>query len=145
VTLITLQGGLVVLRGGLVGTEQACCCGEDGLPDGCYWLCEEQYFSDVFADVDCDGIVDEEPCEDGFNIQNIFGPYGPPGGPCEVYYSCQRLTEMTQQTAIQDCRDREYYQSGIVIADSEESEAACDRYFCLGYPPCAEVIDNPLP
>jgi len=30
VTLITLQGGLVVLRGGLVGTEQACCCG--GVP-----------------------------------------------------------------------------------------------------------------
>ena len=39
-TLITFQDGKPVLRGGKVGTEQACCCGSAGCN-----CCEDDYFS----------------------------------------------------------------------------------------------------
>ncbi len=56
-TLITLQGGLVVLRGGLVGTEQACCCGGDPCIPGCECL-SDGCGNNGFA---CDGNAQIDP------------------------------------------------------------------------------------
>jgi hypothetical protein len=61
-TLITLQDGKVVLRDGKVGTEQACCCGEN---------------CDVFCDVN--GV-----CPEGCECNRIGCAYffSPPDGQC---------------------------------------------------------------
>jgi len=64
-TLITLQDGKVVLREGKVGTEQACCCGEE---EKCSGPCDDSEDCDpecFCEDGECVECRSSEDCDEG--------------------------------------------------------------------------------
>ena len=146
-TLITLQGGLVVLRGGLVGTEQACCCGGDPCIPGCECEsggCGVNSYHCTLADAQAARDSHQAEIQDYLDQEDFVGKMEAAG---YVNIVIQYVTDARLSTGFQaeGCGDDENRDPSVMPCSEENPCYYIAEVFVYFYANCCGEIDTEAP